>query len=287
MSRLRLACAVLGVAAAGLTACGTSSTPDDDTATPTQRATLDHVHGLGVDPVDGTLFAASHVGVFRIDEDGRATQIADRWQDTMAFTITGPSTFLGSGHPDLREDLPPHLGLIESTDAAETWTPVALQGEADFHALEVAGSNTFGFDALSGRLLFSADRRDWTSIAATPVIDLAWLGEDADSILAATPRGLVEYSVDRSAREILGAPPLVLIDSPASGVLVGVTARGVVYSTRSVDDGPWRRAPADVGAPQAFEATEEAWYVATESGIYWSGDEGARWEHLVDSGGGH
>jgi len=25
--------------------------------------------------------------------------------------------FLASGHPDRREDLPPHLGLIESTDA--------------------------------------------------------------------------------------------------------------------------------------------------------------------------
>ena len=60
--------------------------------------------------------------MFRIDEHGTATRIADRWQDTMAFTVTvtGAGTFLGSGHPDLREDLPPHLGLIESTDAGET-----------------------------------------------------------------------------------------------------------------------------------------------------------------------
>jgi hypothetical protein len=34
----------------------------------------------------------------------------------MGFTIVGPNRFLGSGHPDLRDDLPPLLGLIESTN---------------------------------------------------------------------------------------------------------------------------------------------------------------------------
>ena len=288
MIRRRLVSPLLGVAATALTACGSSNTADDPAAIPSEPAALDHIHGLGVDPADGTLYAASHYGVFRIDEDGTATQIADRWQDTMAFTVTGPNTFLGSGHPDLREDLPPHLGLIESTDAAETWTPVSLQGEADFHALEVAGTNTYGFDSVSGRLVVSADRQEWTAIAAVPVIDLAWLGEDPDTILAATPRGLVEYDLDGTSRKLGNAPALVWIDSPAPGELVGVTAQGKVYSTTSVDAGRWRRAPAVVeGTPQALEATGDAWYVATESGIHRSGDRGARWEHLVGAAGAH
>jgi hypothetical protein len=93
------------------------------------------------------LYVAGHHGGFRVD-GGAPVRVADRWQDTMAFTIAGPDTFLASGHPDLREGLPPHLGLIESTDAAETWKPLSLQGEADFHAIEIVGDRIYGYDEL-------------------------------------------------------------------------------------------------------------------------------------------
>ena len=77
-----------------------------------------HVHGLGVDPADGMLYAATHYGLFRLPLQGRATRIADRYQDTMGFTITGPHAFLGSGHPDMRKDpqLPARLGLIQQAE---------------------------------------------------------------------------------------------------------------------------------------------------------------------------
>ncbi|MDQ3275042.1 MAG: exo-alpha-sialidase, partial [Actinomycetota bacterium] len=58
-----------------------------------------HVHGLGINPKDGALFVATHTGVFRIPESGQAVRIADRWQDTMGFTVVGPDHFLASGHP--------------------------------------------------------------------------------------------------------------------------------------------------------------------------------------------
>lgn len=94
-----------------------------------------HVHGLGIDPADGSLFIASHTGRFRVGKDSRkAVRVEDRYQDTMGFSIVGPNRFLGSGHPDAREqELPPLLGLIESTDAGRTWQPISLLGEADFH----------------------------------------------------------------------------------------------------------------------------------------------------------
>ena len=49
--------------------------------------------------------AAVLAGALALPEDGEATRIADRFQDTMGFTVVGPSTFLGSGHPDSVEDL--------------------------------------------------------------------------------------------------------------------------------------------------------------------------------------
>ena len=63
----------------------------------------------------------------------------------MGFTVTGPDRFLGSGHPDGREGLPPFLGLIRSTDAGRTWERVSLLGKRDFHVLEAAGERIYGF----------------------------------------------------------------------------------------------------------------------------------------------
>ena len=57
-----------------------------------------HVHGLGVNPADGALFVATHTGLFRAPRgELRATRVADRYQDTMGFTVTGPDGSWGRG----------------------------------------------------------------------------------------------------------------------------------------------------------------------------------------------
>jgi hypothetical protein len=61
-----------------------------------------HVHGLGINPRDGALYAATHTGLFVI-RDGAATRAANHYQDNMGFTVLGPDHFIGSGHPDLRD----------------------------------------------------------------------------------------------------------------------------------------------------------------------------------------
>jgi hypothetical protein len=242
---------------------------------------IGHVHGLGIDPADGTVFAAGHFGVFRIDENGVATRIADRWQDTMAFTVTGPGIFLASGHPDLREDLPPHLGLIESTDAGETWQSLSLQGEADFHALEVVGDRVYGYDATSGRLMTTTDRESWTTIAKGQIVDIAVAPSRPDRVVVTTPSGAVrEVRLDGSSRPLGTAPRLVWVDSDRDGRLVGATADGDLF-TAARPDGEWQRAGRVPGTPAALEVAETAWYVATEEGIFASTDGGASWAVAV------
>jgi hypothetical protein len=129
-----------------LAACGAQS---DESAEPTAGVEDPgpvHVHGLGVNPADGALFVATHTGLFRAAPGGRrARRVADRYQDTMGFTVTGPDRFLGSGHPDGRDGLPPFLGLIQSTDAGRSWSPVSLLGERDFHVLEATGERIYGY----------------------------------------------------------------------------------------------------------------------------------------------
>lgn len=57
-----------------------------------------------------------------------------------------------------------HLGLIESTCAARTWEPVALHGDADFHALEAAGDLLYGYDSVSGSLVVTSDTKAWRTL---------------------------------------------------------------------------------------------------------------------------
>jgi hypothetical protein len=147
-----------------------------------------HIHALGVNPADRSLLIATHNGLFRLDAEAeRAERVGDRRQDTMGFTVAGPDHFLGSGHPDLRDELPPLLGLIESRDAGETWAPISLLGKVDFHALRVRGSRIVGYDATSGRVMISDDRgRSWrTSDPPEPLVDLVLDPTSSDRILAA------------------------------------------------------------------------------------------------------
>jgi hypothetical protein len=157
-----------------------------------------HVHGLGVNPADRALFIATHTGLYRVEEGKRKAERVggDRYQDTMGFTIVGPNRFLGSGHPDVNEareqGLPPLLGLIESTDSGESWEPISLLGEADFHVLRSAGERVYGYDATNDRLLVSRDRgRTWNELNKPgPLVDLAVDPNNARRIVAASAGGL-------------------------------------------------------------------------------------------------
>ena len=251
--------------------------------------TLGHVHGLGTDPGDGTLYIASHMGVFKFDDDGTLTRIADRYQDTMAFTIAGPKHFLASGHPDLREDLPPHLGLIESTDAAKTWRSVSLRGRSDFHALELAGDQLYGYDSVNESLLVTTDRRQWRVIDRTTLVDITVDPGDTNRVLATTPQGaVVEFDASRTGEEPEGragrvernAPPLVFLDWIGGDDVAGLAPDGTTY--RSPDGGrSWHRLAGVPGEAQAFDAAPGAWHVATSTGIYRSTDGGRNWARVA------
>ena len=96
-----------------LAGCGGGDDPPEEAEAPDAGPTIEdpgpiHVHGLGINPKDGALFVATHTGLFRAPQgEQTAKRVADRYQDTMGFTVVGRDRFLGSGHPDGRENLPP------------------------------------------------------------------------------------------------------------------------------------------------------------------------------------
>ena len=243
-----------------------------------------HVHGLGVNPSDRALFIATHTGLFRLARDERkAKRVAGRYQDTMAFKVVGPDRFLGSGHPDAREGLPPFLGLIESRDAGESWKPISLLGKADFHLLVSAGRHVYGFgsdwETREEQLLLSRDGgRNWNRLRAPEsLVGLAAKPNEPRLVIAAGQRGLW-HSDDGGRRWTRLGGPTGLLGWPRATALFRVDPAGRVH--RSRDEGRrWQAVGENGGEPGAFLAqTADELFVALHDGtIKHSTDGGASW----------
>ncbi len=241
-----------------------------------------HVHGLGYDAKRDTLYIATHTGMFELLPNAeKARRIGDSYQDTMGFTLVSPDFFLGSGHPDLREERPSHLGLIRSTDRARSWNPVSLLGKADFHVLRAQGKTVYGFDSRSARLLASTDAgRSWKTLVP--------------------PEALIDLAIDpKNPRHLLASGGAVLYESQDGGRSWKAIASGIAghiawpapdrayvadlagsFLTAPRASGPWRSRGA-LGAPAAalLAVDEKALFAALHDGtIVRSGDGGATWK---------
>jgi hypothetical protein len=249
---------------------------------------LVHIHGLGINPRDGALYAATHTGLFVV-RDG-VSRVADRYQDTMGFTVVGPDHFIASGHPSfqdpklLKPGRPPLLGLVESRDAGRTWEPLSLLGEVDFHVLDVAHGTVYGFDATSGRFMVSRDRRRWQTRSTTSLVDFAVNPRDGQLILATTERGLIRSTDGGRHWRPAGGPLVAVLDWDRPDALWGVASDGQVWA--SADAGrTWQRRGELGGPPEAFLAQDGTLYAAVEEqGIRRSTDGGASWVTLYTAG---
>lgn len=259
----------------------TPSTPSADDRTAEGEAFVGHVHGLGVDPADGVLYVATHGGVFQL-QDQRLQLVAGRAQDTMGFTVAGPNHFLGSGHPDPTDaSQPVHLGLVESRDAAQTWTPLSLAGAADFHALDQGVDALYGYDSQTSQVLRTRDRQDWEPVLAAEVSDLAAHPTDPGLLLTVTPDGLLRTDRNGRTTELPEPTGLQQIEWPSPNLLLGISTNGGLYE--STDQGrSWTllsRLPDS--QVQAFDTTDDIWHVATDQGLYTSPDRGSTWHQLL------
>ena len=284
MPRLRRAAAVGGVVLSlSVAACSSGPGDADPIGSSGPELGLEHVHGLGLDPADGVLYAATHYGVWRIPDEGAATRVADRFQDTMGFTVVGPGTFLGSGHPDFRmdPDLPTRLGLIRSEDAGETWESLSLGGEADFHVLRAVHGKVYGWEAGTGRVMVSGDDgATWDARGAVDLRDLAVSPAEPDTLLATTGTGpLRSEDGGRTWVPVAAAPVLVVLAWASPDSLYGVGPDGAVH--HSADGGITWLARGHVGGePEALavarhDGAEFLLVAVSETGILSSSDGGA------------
>ncbi|MGI8926121.1 MAG: F510_1955 family glycosylhydrolase [Tepidiformaceae bacterium] len=284
---IRLAAATLAalMLAAGM-ACGSEDAASPTPPTDDETAGLDdpgliHVHGLDVEPATGTIYAATHTGLFRI-ADGKAERVGDRFQDTMGFTIDGNGRFLGSGHPDLRDlrsgKFKTLLGLVESTDQGRTWKSLSLAGAADFHALQSAHGRVYGYNVASGAFMVSKDGRQWETRSTLRMTDFAVDPADPERLVAALGNAVVLSTDGGRTWSAPAAPPLLVVTWPASGQPVGVSPVGDVFRGGAA----WEKVGALGGEPEALYGDTPQLLAAIEGkGILKSTDAGKTWTSIV------
>ncbi|MFC5381573.1 hypothetical protein [Aquipuribacter nitratireducens] len=241
-----------------------------------------HVHGLGVDPVDGTVLAATHTGLFRVDGDSpdvSVERVADRWHDLMGFAVDG-ERLLASGHPDAREDLPVHLGLVASDDGGATWQPVSLTGDADLHALAARDDQVVGWDATTSVLRRSDDGgRTWQELGGVPEVSSVALLADGTPVVVSAGRVQRLEGVDLVPFDPPAPDRAQHVAVPAGGSPVLVTGAGEVAR---LDPDGWA-VTGDLGAPATAVAavSDTDLLAATEEHVLSSTDGGRTWTAVV------
>ncbi|MFI5942688.1 F510_1955 family glycosylhydrolase [Streptomyces uncialis] len=252
--------------------------------------TISHIHGVAVDPADGTLYVATHDGIYTPDDKGAPELVGERKDDFMGFTLGKSGAFLASGHPAPGRDAPSNLGLIESTDKGRTWKDRSLGGEVDFHSLEYAHGTIYGYDSTNGLLRVSADGERWDSRAELSAVDLAVSPADPDTVLATTEDGIVRSTDGGKSFAAAAQPVLAHLSWPRKDALYGVDPAGAL--SVSADGGrTWTgRGTVPGGGPQALTALDgERLVIASQDGVYRSDDGGRTFDKQlsVSSAGGH
>jgi photosystem II stability/assembly factor-like uncharacterized protein len=158
-----------------------------------------HIHGIAVDPKDGSrLYIATHHGFFVVSADGKATRISRDTNDYMGFTPhpADPSVLFASGHPAGGGN----LGFIVSNDGGQNWRQLSMgvRGPVDFHQMDVSKADANVIYGAFGGLQVSHDGgKSWKVSGFLPdgLIDLAASGVATNRLYAATKGGLL-YSND-------------------------------------------------------------------------------------------
>ena len=156
---------------------------------------VSHIHGIGFDlPHPGSIFLATHYGVYRASPDGTAVAISSDRNDYMGFSIdpADAGRLLASGHPEGGGN----MGVIVSDDGGATWTQLATGagGPVDFHTMTISRADPKVIYGLYGDIQISRDGgATWDIAGPAPgqVIDLAAAPNATDSLYAGTASGLM------------------------------------------------------------------------------------------------
>lgn len=272
-------------------------------------ASFPDVHGLAVDPHDpDVLWVGSHGLLIKVTDRTQWTRVGRAHYDLMGFNVhpVHAGVLLTSGHPGPGDPRPNPLGVEISRDGGQTWTPLALAGQADFHSMSIspADPNVIYAWSVTGQAGFYRSRaggRTWELVVTSAlqrVFALAASPARAHEVFAGTASGLLR-STDGGVTWSQVSPRLTGL--PVTAVAVHRAHPSVIYAyvadpqaglLRSTDAGKtWTPLGLYLGARDAVAhlalhpiELDALYYATFGNDLFWTTDAGKTRIRLARAG---
>jgi photosystem II stability/assembly factor-like uncharacterized protein len=236
-------------------------------------ATLDsvsHIHHIKV--VDNKVFVLTHEGLYELVGKNNMKLVGKEKIDIMGFTTLG-KTLLASGHPAEGSKMPNPIGVMKSLDGGLTWKTISLSGKVDFHFLEGSGSDLYGADSQTGKLMHSADSGvTWTTIGINTFSDIAVSPNKSGVAIAIKDSELLlTLNSFKTSSKIISSLKITQIEWRESG-LYALSGSSLYKSTNSGKT--WKKQSTFKGTTGILSASDQLMLVTVGSDIFTSKNKG-------------
>jgi photosystem II stability/assembly factor-like uncharacterized protein len=242
-------------------------------------ATLDsvsHIHHVKV--IENKILVLTHEGLFELVGKNDMKLVGKDRIDVMGFTSLGKLLF-ASGHPAIGSKMPNPIGLVKSLDGGLTWKSVSLVGKVDFHFLEGAGTDLYGADSQTGKLMYSSDSgKTWKDLGENTFTDIAVSPKMSGMAIAIKDSELLlTEQAFKSTTKIKNTLKITQIEWRKSG-LYGLGGSSLYKSTNSGKT--WTKLSTFKGVPGILSASDQMMLVTVGSDIYTSNNEGKSFKKI-------
>ena len=235
---------------------------------------VSHIHQVKV--VENKVFVLTHEGLYELVGKKDMKLVGKDKIDVMGFTTLGKA-LLASGHPAVGSKMPNPIGVMKSLDGGSTWKAISLVAKVDFHFLEGAGSDLYGADSQSGKLMASADSgKTWRTLGTNTFTDIAVSPEmPAMAIAIKNSELLLTDNAFKSTTKIKNNLKITQIEWRKSG-LYALSGTSLYKSTNSGKT--WTKQSTFKGAPGILSVSDQLMLVTVGSDIYTSKNEGKKFK---------
>jgi len=237
---------------------------------------VSHIHHVKV--IENKVLVLTHEGLYELVGKNDMKLVGKDRIDVMGFTSLGKLLF-ASGHPAIGSKMPNPIGLVKSLDGGLTWKSVSLVGKVDFHFLEGAGTDLYGADSQTGKLMYSSDSgKTWKDLGENTFTDIAVSPKMSGMAIAIKDSELLlTEQAFKSTTKIKNTLKITQVEWRKSG-LYGLGGSSLYKSTNSGKT--WTKLSTFKGAPGILSASDQMMLVTVGSDIYTSNNEGKSFKKI-------